>query len=267
MRLKLLALRENVAFQWTIIGIIVASSISIGARTYALTPSALLVLELLDWSVTALFLFELIVRLGAEKRWHHFFYKGWNWFDFLIVVVSLVPINESEYALLGRLLRLFRVMRLISFIPQLRVLTSALIIALPRMGYVGLLMFVIFYMYAVIGSLLFADVNAVLWGDLGRALLTLFRVATFEDWTDVMYETMAVYRFSWIYYLTFIFLSAFVFLNMMIGVIINVLEEEHQKSVSDGVSVEDRVIHIQQQLQQLHQKLSELSNKNGAVTK
>jgi voltage-gated sodium channel len=42
-------------------------------------------------------------------------------------------------------------------------------------------------------------------------MLTLFRVATFEDWTDVMYETMAVYPLSWIYYLTFIFVIAFIF--------------------------------------------------------
>ena len=33
------------------------------------------------------------------------------------------------------------------------------------------------------------------------AMLTLFRVATYEDWTDVMYETMEVYQLSWIYYI------------------------------------------------------------------
>jgi len=59
--------------------------------------------------------------------------------------------------------------------------------------------------------------------------LTLFRVMTFEDWTDVMYETMAVYPLSWIYYLSFIFFTAFAFLNMVIGIVVNVMEEEHQQ--------------------------------------
>ena len=64
-------------------------------------------------------------------------------------------------------------------------------------------------------------------------MLTLFRVMTFEDWTDVMYETMAVYPLSWAYYLSFIFLSAFAFLNMIIGIVVNVLEEEHQQQAKE----------------------------------
>ena len=120
-------------------------------------------------------------------------------------------------------------MHLLSIIPELRVLINALLIAIPRMVYVALLMFIIFYIYAAFGSILFEKVNPDLWGDISIAMLPLFRVATFEDWTDVMYETMAIYPLSWIYYLSFIFLTAFVFLNMMIGIVINVMQEEHEK--------------------------------------
>jgi voltage-gated sodium channel len=60
-------------------------------------------------------------------------------------------------------------------------------------------------------------------------MLTLFRVATFEDWTDVMYETMAVYPLSWAYYLSFIFVIAFIFLNMMIGIVLETLQKEHER--------------------------------------
>lgn len=40
---------------------------------------------------------------------------------------------------------------------------------------------------------------------------------------------MAVYPLSWLYYLSFIFLTAFAFLNMVIGIVVNVLEDEHAK--------------------------------------
>ena len=60
-------------------------------------------------------------------------------------------------------------------------------------------------------------------------MLTLFRVMTLEDWTDVMYETMVVYPMSWTFYFSFICMTAFAFLNMIIGIVVNVLEEEHQK--------------------------------------
>ena len=40
---------------------------------------------------------------------------------------------------------------------------------------------------------------------------------------------MAVYPMSWVYFLSFIFLTAFAFLNMVIGIVVTVVEEEHQR--------------------------------------
>ena len=108
-------------------------------------------------------------------------------------------------------------------------LLNSLVRALPQLGYVVLLMFIIFYIYAAIGATFFAPINRELWGDITISMLTLFRVMTFEDWTDVMYETMKVYPLSWSFYLSFIFFTAFAFLNMVIGIVVNVLEDEHAK--------------------------------------
>lgn len=263
-------IRDNKVFELFVISVIILSSLLIGVRTYDLPDAAITFLWVMDYGVTVFFLIEILIRMAAEDRLKDFFKKGWNIFDFTIVVVSLIPLDDSEYALIARMLRLFRVMRLISFIPELRVLVSALITALPRMGYVALLMFIIFYLYAVIGNLMFASINPNLWGDLGISLLTLFRVATFEDWTDVMYETMAVYSLSWIYYLTFIFFSAFVFLNMMIGIVVEVLDEEHKKMLAE----EEEVVHQQEQAYQdklegeiaaLHEKLDRLLAERSEV--
>jgi voltage-gated sodium channel len=104
---------------------------------------------------------------------------------------------------------------------------------LPQLGYVALMMFIIFYIYAAIGATFFATINPELWGDIAISMLTLFRIMTFEDWTDVMYETMDVYPWSWAFYLSFIFLSAFAFLNMIIGIVVSVLDDEHQKLVAE----------------------------------
>ncbi|PLA75104.1 ion transporter [Hydrogenovibrio sp. SC-1] len=262
-QVKFQAIRDNKAFELFVITIIILSSLMIGAKTYALPETFVSVLWVMDYGVTLFFLIEILIRMAAEDRLTEFFKKGWNVFDFVIVVVSLIPLDDAEYALIARMLRLFRVMRLISFIPELRVLVTALISALPRMGYVALLMFIIFYLYAVVGSLLFGHINPVLWGDLGISLLTLFRVATFEDWTDVMYETMAVYSLSWIYYITFIFFSAFVFLNMMIGIVVEVLDEEHKKMQieqegdlqAESMANQDELAH---QVADLHRKLDVL---------
>ena len=176
-----------------------------------------------------IFLAEISIRFIADPNKRAFFRNGWNLFDTLVVMISLIPIDNSDLVLVARLVRVFRVLRMISIVPELRMLLASLLKALPQLGYVILLMFIIFYIYAAIGATLFESINPVLWGDIAISMLTLFRVMTFEDWTDVMYETMAVYPFSWIYYLSFIFFTAFAFLNMVIGIVVNVMNAENEK--------------------------------------
>ncbi len=221
-------LRTNKAFELTVITIIVVSALLIGAKTYEEEVSRFQEVMLwLDVAVTVFFLVEILIRMAAEKRLRDFFRKGWNIFDFIIVTASLIPMDDSEMVLLERLLRIFRVLRLVSMIPELRLLIAALFKSIPRMGYVALLMFIIFYIYGAIGSFLFASVDEQLWGNISLAMLTLFQVATFESWaTAVLYPTMEHYPYAWIYFLTFIFLNAFIFLNMMIGIVLDVMQKE-----------------------------------------
>lgn len=228
-------LRNNKGFELLVITIIVMSALLIGARTYSLPDIAEQMIRVMDWAITLFFLVEITIRFLGEQNKKRFFYSAWNLFDTLIVVVSLIPIDNSDLALVGRLVRIFRVLRMVSIIPELRMLLNSLVAALPQLGYVLLMLFIIFYIYAAVGATFFGGINATLWGDIATSMLTLFRVMTFEDWTDVMYETMTVYPLSWIFYLTFIFLSAFAFLNMIIGIVVNVLEDEHKRQArADG---------------------------------
>ena len=222
-------IRSNKAFELFVVFVIIFSALVIGVKTYPLPENFLRAMTILDWGITLFFLTEITIRFLGEERKRDFFKSGWNIFDTLIVTVSLIPIEDTEMAVVGRLIRIFRVLRMVSIVPELRMLMNSLLKALPQLGYVLLLMFIIFYIYAAIGSTFFQDINPTLWGDIAVSLLTLFRVMTFEDWTDVMYETMAHYPLSWIYYLTFIFFTAFAFLNMVIGIVVNVMNEEQER--------------------------------------
>lgn len=248
----------NQAFEMFVVSIIILSALVVGAKTYSIPDQVLSLLAVLDWVITFIFLAEISIRFIAHTNKKAFFLNAWNIFDTLIVVVSLIPIENSEMALLGRLIRIFRVLRMVSIIPELRTLLDALAKALPQLGYVALLMFIIFYIYAAIGSTLFREINPVLWGDISISMLTLFRVMTFEDWTDVMYETMTVYSLSWIYYLTFIFFTAFAFLNMIIGIVVNTLEEEHalERAEAAEANGEPTMFELQKQLQVIQEQLA-----------
>ena len=158
--------RHNKAFEAFVIGVIVISALTVGARTYTLPSWFEIGLSWLDIFITIFFVIEIGIRFAGEKVKWRFFMNGWNLFDTIIVIASLVPIENGDMAVIGRLLRIFRVLRMVSIIPELRLLLNSLIKALPQLGYVVLLMFIIFYIYAAIGATMFADINETLWGDI-----------------------------------------------------------------------------------------------------
>jgi voltage-gated sodium channel len=250
-------LRANKVFEVFVVSVIIASALLVGVNTYELAPATRSVIIWLDILVTLIFLAEITIRFIGEPIKRDFFKNGWNVFDTLVVMISLIPIDDSDLVLVARLVRVFRVLRMISIVPELRMLLGSLLKALPQLGYVILLMFIIFYIYAAIGATLFESINPTLWGDIAISMLTLFRVMTFEDWTDVMYETMTVYPLSWTFYLSFIFFTAFAFLNMVIGIVVNVMNAENEKmlkaeaSQNNEPSIED----VYAKLERIDQRL------------
>lgn len=164
---RIIAIKSNRFFELFAVGVIIFSALLIGAHTYtdsAEADESGMLLTVLDGVVTLFFLVEILIRFMAEKNKKDFFRNAWNVFDTLIVIVSLLPIDNSEMAVLGRLIRIFRVLRMVSLIPELRILLNSLFKALPQLGYVMMLMFIIFYIYAAVGSNLFESVNPTLWG-------------------------------------------------------------------------------------------------------
>ena len=264
---RLQRIERSRPFQAGVIAVIIIAALTVGAKTYPLPPWSEQLVGLLDIAVTLFFLFEIGLRFLACDNKKRFFHDGWNVFDTVIVIASLVPLPDSEMVVVGRLLRVLRVLRLVSIVPELRFLINALLKAIPQMGYIALLMFIIFYIFAAVGSIFFAGINDFLWGDIAAAMLTLFRIATFEDWTDIMYETMAVYPVSWFYYLVFIFLTAFIFLNMMVGTILDVMSREtrqadHQEQEQHHDQLMIQLQQLQQQVAALSRQLEQVSEKN-----
>jgi len=239
MREFFLKVRNNDIFEGFIISIILISAIFVGFRTYdeVFSPEIFLYISYLDYLVTIIFVIEIIIRMAAEKSLIDFFKSPWNIFDFIIVAVSLIPIESLDSILLARLVRVFRLLRLVSFIPQFRILIESFIVAIPRVGYILLFMFVEFYIFAAIGSILFSEISPMHWGNVGLAMLTLFQTATLEGWPDLMYQSLEVQSFSWIFFVVFIVLNSLVFMNMIIGVIIDVIVKANENDEPENIKL------------------------------
>ena len=216
-------LKDNRIFQFTVVAIIILNAILIGATTYDLDPLFLDTIHLLDYAITIFFVIEILIRFIGEKNKADFFKSGWNIFDTIIVAISLIPIpNNSSYLVL-RLLRIFRVLRLISVIPELKKIIEAILESIRRVFFVSLLLFIILYIYATIGSILFADDDPSRWGDLGISLITLFQVLTLSSWETVMLPMQAIYWWAWVYFFSFIVVCGITILNLVIAILVDVV--------------------------------------------
>ncbi|WP_122033244.1 ion transporter [Aliivibrio sp. EL58] len=232
---------------------ILATAIIDGAQTYDLPIDIYTSIILIDNVIIIWFVLEMIIRIFSFENKLDFFRSPWNCIDAVIIAFCLLPSSAMGNILIFRIIRVFRVLRLLVIIPKLRVLFSSLTKSIPQLSYVGVMMFIIFYVFAAFGSHYFSQINEELWGNIGISMLTLFRVMTFEDWTDVMYEVMEVYSIGWLYFIIFIFLTAFAFLNMVIAILSNGLSEESHPNTDDDLTV------IKNQLSDIQSKLEQIN--------
>lgn len=216
-------IKDHRLFQAIVVFAIILSALLVGASTYNIPPSILFILQSLDILITLFFVVEISIRFFAEKRKLHFFKDGWNIFDTIIVIASIIPVGPNSSILVLRLLRIFRVLRLISAIPELKELIESLLKSLKRVFYVSLLLFIIIYVYASIGSILFATSDPGRWGDLGVAMLTLFQVLTLSSWETVMLPMQEIFWWAWVYFYSFIAIGSITILNLIIAVLVDVV--------------------------------------------
>ena len=253
-------IKSNKRFDILILLVILVSAIATGIRSYDPGPKLMSYLTIGDYCISLIFLIEIIVRLVAEEKFFNFFKSGWNVFDFLVVAASIIPITGNESILVARLLRIFRVLRVVSYVPELKKIVTTVGRATPKIGYVWLLMFVIFYIYGTIGNIFFDNINPFLWADVSTSMLTLFRVFTLEDWTDVMYETMEIYPYSWVFFISFIFLVSFVFINIMVAIVLDVYKSTRSQNITDDDILLD-YSNLNLHILQLEKKINELDER------
>ena len=253
---------DSRVFNNTMTIVIVIASALVGIQTYQGIPDQWrTVMDALDTYIIGMFIAELLIRMLAfgYRPWR-FFLNGWNVFDFIVVVACLLPASRG-FGVVLRLARVLRAMRLFSAIPRLQVMVTALIKSIPSIGYVGLLLFLHFYVYAVVGTTLFAKNDPVHFGSLHISLLSLFRVMTMEDWTDVMYMQIygthhepgdRMYNYDWqeamltpeqratwepkaqpvvavVYFVSFVGVATYIILNLFVGVVLGGMDEAQKE--------------------------------------
>ena len=266
-----------------IVGVILLAGFLVGLETY---PSVVEgnkgLLHALDQIILWIFVVEVVIKMGAEgsKPWRYF-RDPWNIFDFTIVAVCFLPVESSFVAVL-RLARILRVLKLVTAIPKLQMLVGALLKSIPSMGYVSLLLGILFYIYACMGVTLLGANDPVHFGNLQIAMLSLFRTVTLEDWTDLMYIAMyGCNKYGYdgmmaqctapsaspvggaLFFVSFVLLGTMIVLNLFIGVIMNGMDEAQKdqgfdEAAKNAKSVESQIIILETNLTKVHENIDTL---------
>lgn len=209
-----------------IIGLIVFNAITLGLETDKVIFSDYgVLLKWLDTSFLSVFSIEILLKLFAY-RWS-FFKSGWNVFDFVIVTIAWIPASGPLSVL--RAFRILRILRLLSVVPQMRRVISALGHSIPGMSSVIGVLILIFYVCAVLATKLFGqhpDPNMQEWfGTISASGYTLFQIMTLESWSmGIVRPTMDIFPWSGIFFIPFIIVTSFAVLNLFIGIIVDAMQ-------------------------------------------
>ena len=243
-------------FHRVVLALIVVNAIIMGLETWpAIAARWDSVFDVIHVVIQIAFVVEIALRIIAHgRRPLAFFRDGWNVFDFLVVALSLLP-AAGPLATVARLARILRVARMVTGIPELRLIIATMLRSIPSMGHVILLAGLLIYIYGVVGNHLFGEVDPEHWGTLGRAAHTLFVIITLEGWVDLLAKSELATPWAWVYYTSFIIIAVFVVTNLFIAVVINNLETIRA----------DKPRETDPELERLHAKLDALADELRAL--
>ncbi len=294
---------ENKIFNGFIISVIVIASILVGVETNKeFVEANQSIFDLINHLILFIFVIEMVIKILAKgnQPWQYF-YSGWNLLDFFIVMNGLIDpllnINASFVPVLRlfrlfrlfRLLRVLRVLRLVTAFAELQFLVATLLRSVTAIGYVGIFLILIFYIYGTAGVLMFGLNDPLHFGDLPTAILTLFGVITTEGWVDLLYlniygclqypygyedafkamcanpspePAMAIF-----YFVSFIAIGTMIVLNLFIGVIMNSMEDvKKQRELEDALEEKQGHMSIFEEINTIQQQIDEVKISLDTIT-
>ena len=206
----------------------------------------------LDFAFICLFTVEILCRIFAFRK--DFFRESQNVFDFIVVAVSWIPSPVCRWA---SALRVFRAMLLLNRLSQLKSIMRSLMDALPNIGWVSVLLFIVYYVFAVLTTNLFGHDFAA-FQSLEKSLFSLFQLMTLESWPELLAPILEKYPYSWLVFIPFMVLTSYIFLNLVIGIIVTSMHDISLKKKSTEKSEIDEIRDLKEQMNTLSQQIADI---------
>ena len=231
------ALIANRAFDFLILAVIIINAVVLGMETFEpLAAKYGSTFTAANNIILGIYVVELLIRLTAYQ-WNprEFAKDRWNVFDFVVVVASLIPWLRA-YAMILRLVRVARIVRVVRFLPDLRIIVGAIGRSIPGVASLAAATFLMIYIFAMVGWAFFGNHDPQHYGDVGRAMQTMFIMLTLENLPDNIEMGQEISGWTIIFFIAYAVVMSFLIFNLFIGIVLNSMEEarsvdrtEHEK--------------------------------------
>jgi len=246
----------NNYFDNFILLLIILNTVTLMIKHYSMSIEFEFMLSVTNVCFTTLFSIECTMKIFGFGPLNYFS-DAWNLFDFVTVVgslldTSLVFLLPEDSNVNLAILRLFRAARLLKLLRQsenIRILLWTFMQSLKSLPYVCLLIFLLFFIYSIVGIQMFGNIKLDEETDInyrnnfqnfGMAMLLLFRVSTGDGWQGIMLSCLDAEcdpatlkagstkrcgsNVAIPFFTTFIFLGSFIMLNLFVAVIMDQFE-------------------------------------------
>lgn len=256
------------AFSTFILVVVLINSIVLGLQTSpAINEATGNLFIVVDKICLYIFILEAIFKIAVLRR--KYFLRGWNWFDFIIVLGSVLAdfVYLSSFRVL-RVIRVFRALKFISGIKHLQIIVTAIGHSLPSIMWTTFLMSLIYYIFSVMGTMLFAEHFPDWFGSIPKTMYTLFQVMTLDGWSmEIVRPVMEEYPYAWLYFIPFVIISAFIILNIVVGIVVNSiskvtvkLDSSKKKNETDEQKIYNQIKNMRKLLDNLELELSKMKH-------
>uniref|UniRef100_A0A6I8NUK9 Sodium channel protein n=1 Tax=Ornithorhynchus anatinus TaxID=9258 RepID=A0A6I8NUK9_ORNAN len=191
------------AFDVTIMVLICLNMVTMMVETDDQSEGKTNILAKINLLFVAIFTAECVVKMVALR--HYFFTNGWNVFDLIVVVLSIgslvlsgiIKSLENYFSptlfRVIRLARIGRILRLVRAAKGIRTLLFALMMSLPALFNIGLLLFLVMFIYSIFGMANFANVkwdkgidDMFNFQTFANSMLCLFQITTSAGWDGLL---------------------------------------------------------------------------------
>lgn len=190
------------AFEFVITTCILVNTVLMAMKHFSMSERYESTLDYFNYAFVIIFDIECLIKLIALGK--YYFYSRWNLFDFLVVLASTIGLILLLFGIriklvtIATIIRAFKMTTIFKYIKasnNIKVLLDTMVYILPSLANIGGLIFLLLFIYAVLGINLFATVKFkeeinenTNFRSFGSAIFLLIRCATGEKWHLLMHE-------------------------------------------------------------------------------